>query len=140
MKKSSKKLMTMLLMMCLILIMAVPVSADAAAAAKGTAKAGTEKKSKKIKTKVKTAKITVNKNKVIVVFKGKVQYKDPVVTVKDADGNELEAKIIKKTKSQMKLKVAGMEKGKEYTLTVSGIKKKKEKDFGTITKTFKKKK
>ena len=92
---------------------------------------------KKIKTAIKPSKTTATKKAVIIKFKGKAAYKDIAVTVKDKDGNELAATIIKKTKSQIKIKVDGLKKGEKYSYTVSGIKLKKEKNFGSVSGTFK---
>jgi len=155
MAKSSKKTLAALLT---VLVMAMsmsmfPVNAAEKAAgakdtkttvtktAKETKKVKKTKKAKKLKkSKVKVTKVTTNKNKVLVQFKGKVAYENLAVVVTDADGKELEAKIVKKTKSQIKLSVKGLEKGKTYTVTVNGIKQKSEKAFGYVKTTFKKKK
>ncbi len=94
-------------------------------------------KAKKIKSALKASKVSVNKNKVIVKFKGKAAFKDLSVTVTDSAGTELSARILKKTKSQIKVKVDGLKKGNTYKLVVTGVKLKKEKNYGSVTRTFK---
>lgn len=97
---------------------------------------------KGMKTAAEAKKPIVEKSKVrrvkfvTVKFNGVVQYKDAVVTVTDADGNALTASIIKKAKGNIKVKVTGLVKGNKYTITITGIKTKKEKNFSSITKTF----
>lgn len=92
---------------------------------------------KGMKTANKVSKATVKYNKfVILKLKTSASYKDATVTVKDADGKEYAAKIVKKAKGNIKIQVEGLEKGKKYTVTVTGIKTKKEKNYSSVTKTF----
>ena len=92
---------------------------------------------KGMKTACKASKVTVAKKKFITIkVKGNVYYKDATVTVVDEDGNNLEAKIVKKAKGNIKVQVKGLEKGKKYTVTITGVKAKKEKNYSSITKTF----
>lgn len=92
---------------------------------------------KGMKTECKPSKVKkVNKSTFILSLKGKAYYKDATVTVVDEDGNAVEASIIKKAKGTIKIKAASLVKGKKYTVTVTGIKTKKEKNFSSITKTF----
>ena len=67
---------------------------------------------------------------------GAVQYTDATVTVKDSAGKECAAKIVKKAKGNIKVQITGLEKGKTYTITINGVKAKKEKNYGSITKTI----
>lgn len=91
---------------------------------------------KGMKTQSKVGKASVEKNKFVVLkMKAATEYKDATVTVKDAEGNICEAKIVKKAKGNVKVQIAGMKKGQKYTITINGIKTKKEKNFGSITKT-----
>ena len=73
---------------------------------------------------------------IIVKFKGKAAYKELAVCVTDSENNELPAAIVKKTKSQIKVKVEGLQRGKRYTISVNGVKLKKEKNFGSVVRTF----
>ena len=91
---------------------------------------------KGMKTQTKVGKASVEKNKFVVLkMKAATEYKDATVTVKDAEGNICEAKIVKKAKGNVKVQIVSMKKGQKYTITINGIKTKKEKNFGSITKT-----
>lgn len=91
---------------------------------------------KGMKTQSKVGKTTVEKKKFVVLkMKSSAYYKDATVSVKDSDGNVCDAKIVKKAKGNVKVQIAGMKKGNKYTITINGIKTKKEKNFGSITKT-----
>ena len=112
--------------------------------AKGTAEYGTvtaEFKAKKLKCKVKAKKIakkvTVKaKNTIIVKCKGKVQTKDVTVQVTDSNNQVYEAKMTGESKGNIKIKVSGLKKGQKYTVTVTGIKTKKEANYASISTTF----
>lgn len=93
-------------------------------------------KGMKTTCKVKTAKV-IGKKFVNIKTSAPAYYKDAVVTVKDSDGNVCEAKIIKKSRSSIKVQINGMKKGNSYTVTITGIKTKKEQNFSSITKTVK---
>ncbi|MDO5155632.1 MAG: hypothetical protein Q4D51_06675 [Eubacteriales bacterium] len=95
-------------------------------------------KAKGIKTACKAEKVSVSKaNNVSLKLKGSACYKDAVVEVKDENGTVYEAKIVKKAKGSIKIAVEGLEKGKKYKVTISGIKTKKEKNYSSITTSFK---
>lgn len=92
---------------------------------------------KGMKTQCKADKATVKGKKfVILKMKSAAYYKDAVVTVKDANGNDCEAKIVKKAKGNVKVQITGMKKGERYTITINGIKTKKEKNYGSITRSI----
>ncbi len=92
---------------------------------------------KGMKTTNRVSKATVKYQKfVILKFKSSADYKDATVSVTDEDGKVYEAKIVKKAKGNIKIQIEGLEKGKKYTVTVTGIKTKKEKNFSSVTKTF----
>ena len=92
---------------------------------------------KGMKTACKASKVTVAKKKFVTIkMKSKAYYKDATVKVTDAAGNELEAKVVKKAKGNIKVQVTGLKKGEKYTVTITGVKTKKEKNFSSITKTF----
>lgn len=91
---------------------------------------------KGMKTKSKVEKAAVeDKGFVVLKVQGTVDYKDATVSVKDEAGNECEAKIVKKSKGNIKVQITGMKKGVKYTITINGIKTKSEKNYGSITKT-----
>lgn len=91
---------------------------------------------KGMKTQTKVGKATVeNKKFVVLKMQAATYYKDATVVVKDADGNTCDAKIVKKAKGNIKIQIAGMKKGKSYTVTVNGVRTQKEKNYGSITRT-----
>ena len=91
---------------------------------------------KGMKTQSKVGKVSVSgKNFVILKMKSAAYYKDATVVVKDSSGNVCEAKIVKKAKGNVKVQITGMKKGETYTITINGIKTKKEKNYGSITRT-----
>ncbi len=91
---------------------------------------------KGMKTSCKTSKPVVSNNKFVTIkMNGSAYYKDAAVVVTDSDGNTCDAKIVKKAKGNIKIQITGMQKGKTYTITINGVKTKKEKNFGSITKT-----
>ena len=114
----------------------VQISGVKAAGAEEYAAVECEFTAKKLKTAVRTEKPAVSKNFVIIKFKGKAVFKDIAVTMADEGGSELAAKIVKKTKSQIRISTEGLEHGKKYTVTVNGVKLKKEKNFGSVVRTF----
>ncbi|MCI8787410.1 MAG: hypothetical protein HFI84_12300 [Eubacterium sp.] len=92
---------------------------------------------KGMKTKSKIGSACVEgKNFVVLKMNGAAYYKDAVVTVKDSAGNECAAKIVKKAKGNVKVQIAGMKKGETYTITIQGIRTKKEKNYGSVTRTI----
>lgn len=72
---------------------------------------------------------------VVLKMNGAVLYQDATVTVTDSKGNACDAKIVKKSGGTVKIQINGMKKGETYTVTVYGIRAKKDKNFGSITKT-----
>lgn len=92
---------------------------------------------KGMKTACKVSKVSVAKKKFVTIkMKSSAYYKDAAVVVNDANGNVYDAKIIKKAKGNIKVQISGLKKGEKYTITISGVKTKKEKNFSSITKTF----
>lgn len=61
------------------------------------------------------------KGKVEVDFYGRVQYKNPAVTVKDADGKTYRARITDRDSDDLEFKVTGLKGGMTYRFTISGI-------------------
>ncbi len=91
---------------------------------------------KGMKTQSKVGKATVsNKKFVVLKMKSAAYYKDASVSVVDGDGQSCDAKIVKKAKGNIKVQISNMKKGNKYTITISGVKTKKEKNYGSITKT-----
>lgn len=76
------------------------------------------------------------KNSIVLQLKGSAEYKNATVTVVDAKGNALNAKITSKSKGSIKIAVTGMKKGQKYTVTVNGVKVHKENNYSSISKTF----
>ena len=109
----------------------------AKSASETTAKTKKAKKQKKAKTKCRISRVAVTKKNVVIVKNSSpAYYKDAAVEVKDENGTTLEAKIIKKAKGNIKVKVTSLEKGKKYTITIDGVKTKKEKDYASISRVF----
>lgn len=93
---------------------------------------------KGMKTQSKVGKASVQgKNFVVLKMKSAAYYKDAEVMVKDSRGNVCTAKIVKKAKGNVKVWINGIKKGETYTITVNGIKTKKEKNYGSITRSVK---
>ena len=69
-------------------------------------------------------------------FAGRVDYSDPAVTVTAADGSALEARIIERDDDSLEVYVAGVARGSEYTVTVSGVGQAGSGVFGTVGRTF----
>ncbi len=91
---------------------------------------------KGMKTQTKVGKVSVSgKNFVTLKMNSAAYYKDASVEVKDSKGSVCPAKIVKKAKGNIKVQITGMKKGEKYTITINGVKTKKEKNFGSITRT-----
>ena len=70
-------------------------------------------------------------------FVQRVQYKDLKVTVKDADGRTVKCRIEEKDSREIELVIpGGLNSGKAYTLTVSGIRPSGEGSYTTISGIF----
>ncbi len=112
--------------------------------AKGAAEFGTVTaafKAKKLKSSCKAKKISKkvavkSKNTIIVKCKGQVQTKDVTVEVLDEADNRYDAAVTGKSKGNIKVKVSGLKKGKTYTITINGVKTKKETNYASIRTTF----
>ena len=68
-------------------------------------------------------------------FNGRVKYRKVKVTVTDASGRKYAAKIVEKGSDDLEVKVAGLEKGAKYKVTVSGVALKGGK-YTTVSKSF----
>ncbi len=95
----------------------------------------------KLKSKCKAYKIkkkiaVKEENTIVIKCKNKVMLKDAAVEVTDEDGDIYEAEITGKKKGNIKVTVSGLEEGEEYTITVTGVKTKKENNYGSVTTAF----
>lgn len=91
---------------------------------------------KGMKTTSKVDKVSIqNKKFVILKMKSATYYKDATVTVVDSKNTPCAAKIVKKSKGNIKVEITGMKKGKKYSITINGVRTQKEKNYGSITKT-----
>ena len=88
------------------------------------------------KPKIKKVSYDTNDRELEVDFATRVQYKKLKVTVKDADGKSLAIKKIEKGSDDIEIKVKGMQTGKRYTVTVSGVRVKGKGSYISISKTF----
>lgn len=82
--------------------------------------------------KIKEAEYEGN-GRVEVDFGTKVSYKNAKVTVKDSNGKAYSTKINKKDDDDLTFTIKSFKKGLTYTYKISGIRKKTEKSYSTIT-------
>lgn len=111
------------------------VSGLMAANATETTQASTQFVAKRIKTNVKAQKTKVAaspKGIVKVMLKGKAVYENATVTVTDAKGQSVDAKIIKLKKSYVSVKISDYQKKMVYKVVVTGVKAKKDNNFGSV--------
>lgn len=81
--------------------------------------------------------IEVNgKGRIEVDFKGKVQYKNLAVKVKDVDGKKYAVKILGRDSDEINIKAAGLAPGTKYTLVITGIRQKGATNYGKVKTTF----
>lgn len=73
------------------------------------------------------------KGRVEIDFNTKVKYKNAKVTVKDSNGVTYKTKINKKDNDDLTFTIKNYKKGLTYTYTITGIKKKSEKNYGQVT-------
>ena len=69
-------------------------------------------------------------------FATKVQFNGLKVTVKDAKGKALSVRWIEKGDDDLELKLSGVQRGKTYTVTVSGVRVRGKGNFVSVSKTF----
>jgi len=69
-------------------------------------------------------------------FLGRVRYDNPAVTVTRADGTALDARITDRENDSIELRVSGLTRGEEYTVTVTGVAPQDSGVFGSVTRTF----
>ena len=74
--------------------------------------------------------------KVDVDFTGKVQYKNVKVTVKDKSGKTYKTVDMDKGKDSITVRVPSIKAGKDYKVTVSGVRKKGTGAYGKVTASF----
>ena len=82
--------------------------------------------------KIKEAEYEGN-GRVEVDFKTNVQYKNTAVTVTDNKGNKYSTKINRKDNDDLTFTIQNYKKGVTYNYTITGIKKKNEKNYGQVT-------
>lgn len=68
-----------------------------------------------------------------VEFATDVVYKNPKVTVTDSTGKAYSVKMSKRDSDDLSFKIVSFRKGVTYTFKISGIRKKTEKSYSTIT-------
>ena len=69
-------------------------------------------------------------------FYGKVEYDNPAVEITDASGRSYEVKLRELDRDSMELRVSGLERGAEYTASVSGVRTFGAADFGSAQANF----
>lgn len=69
-------------------------------------------------------------------FLGRVDYDNPTVTVAKADGTILDSRIEERDGDSIELRVQGLIRGEEYTVTVTGIAQRDSGAFGTVSRSF----
>ena len=82
--------------------------------------------------KVRKAKYEGN-GKVDVDFSSRVQYKNPKVTVKDSTGKTYTAKIVDRDSDDLDFVIKNFKEGRSYTYKISGIRKKGEAGYSTVS-------
>lgn len=76
------------------------------------------------------------KGKVDVEFDSKVKYRNVKVTVKDIFGESYKTKITDKDKDELEFRVLKYSAGKEYSFTISGIKKSRGSEYTSVSGSF----
>lgn len=86
----------------------------------------------------KVKEVEVSRNGVVEVefTSKKVRYKGAKVVVKDASGNKLATSIREKDNDDITFRVTGLEPGKTYSYTVSGVRVGNNGDYGKVKGTF----
>ena len=69
-------------------------------------------------------------------FYGLVQYKNPKVTVRDTAGRTYTAVIVEKESRELEVRVAGLVKGRKYTVSVSGLRLRGGSQYTSVSKKF----
>jgi len=69
-------------------------------------------------------------------FAGRVAYENAAVTVTSADGTALNAVITERDDDSIEVRVDGISRGDDYTVTVSGVGEAGSGIFGTVQRTF----
>lgn len=75
------------------------------------------------------------KGRVEVEFMSKVNWKNPVVTVKDSTGKNYTATIVKKDNDDITFAIKGYKEGEKYSFSISGVKRKGTSGYGTVNGT-----
>lgn len=84
---------------------------------------------------LKNAEYDIKDREVEFIFSADVEYRNPRITVKRGSTNYFR-KINKKESGEIEVSVNALKKGVIYTFTITGIRKKGAKTFGSITGTF----
>ena len=71
-----------------------------------------------------------------VEFKGKVEFKNPAVKVKDSSGKYYKTVIVEKDDNDIKFKVPKLQSGKNYIYKISGIRKKGSGNYTKVKGSF----
>ena len=69
-------------------------------------------------------------------FVGRVEYADLIVTIEDANGKAYDANVCEKDRDSVELRVNGLERGTEYTVTVSGVRLPDSANTVSVTESF----
>lgn len=71
-----------------------------------------------------------------VEFAGRVSYDNPTVTVTAADGTQLSAVVTERDDDSIEIRVEGIARGNDYTVTVAGVGEAGSGIFGTVNRSF----
>ncbi len=89
------------------------------------------------------SKVTINEldydaedRELSVEFAHRVHYSGTKLTLKDSAGNKITVTAIEKENDEMELRTARLQRGKKYTLTISGIKHQSANAYTSVTKSF----
>ena len=69
-------------------------------------------------------------------FVGRVEYEELLVTIEDANGKTYDSTIRERDRDSVELRVSGLERGAEYTVTVSGVRLPDSANTVSITEKF----
>lgn len=69
-------------------------------------------------------------------FAAKVEYADLQVSVEDANGKSYDAKVREKDRDSVELRVSGLDRGVEYSVTVSGVRLPDSANTVSVTENF----